>query len=819
MQTVERSPSTVTHVYQNGPAQYYISALVTDQTGTTVVAGGSSDSWGLDQSFGTDGRVVSDLSIENGHRVETQPDGKILTLGYSFGGTDFLSQLQQGGVHFVITRYNPDGSLDTSFGNDGTVVTQFLTGSQEEAYDMAIAPDGTIIVVGQSISSGASGIAIARYNPNGTLDTSFGNGGLVVTPTSGGVGLADSIALEPDGTIVVGGTTNGGDLAPSGSEEGHAQLLSFNSDGTLDTSFGDNGILTTSTPGFAYVNWQSVDSGGDGKLLVSFSSNNFGAEGIVRYNLDGIVDTTFGTNGSLSIGGSPAILPTGQFLIASETSDLSGVILQRYTANGTLDSTFGAGGTVTTSISVSGFVDEVEGAYPESNGDVVVAAKIPNASNDNLALIRYLSDGTLDTSFGTNGFLFSDVLKQTTGPIEWGPIYAQNSWPINVAFMSNGKIVYGVMDVYVLPDAPYLSNGEQLLELSGGDPGLPVTVIDAGPSVTITGPSSPAYTETTLSFESNVTDPSPAQTAAGFTYAWSVEKDGSSYSLASGINTHLSTLSFIPSLAGDYVVSLTATAQDGLSATQSDDVTVETNPANLPPVSINGASTADEGAQYDLALTVSTSDPIQQWQINWGDGTGMQTVFGTPSSLVHVYENGGGNYIISAEAFGHAANYVSNTVAVAVSNVGPRVQIGNGQPTSPEGQLIDLTGNASDPGTAETLSYLWTVTKDGSAFDTATHAELQLHAPRRPVCLHVDGDRYQRRDRDRHASDLGWRSHAGSRHQRRAVGRGIALYIDAFDRPAVQRSTRRLVRQLGATDRRLKSCPAHPPGGATTTPT
>ena len=142
----------------------------------------------LDPSFGSDGKVVTNFSksYDGANAIALQPDGKILAVGF-FSGTD---------RDFALTRYNTDGSLDTGFGANGQVITNYIynpNNGEDVAYAVALQPDGHIIVAGDTLNCETSyDFGLSRYNPDGTLDTSFDGDGLVTTDLDGDADYARS---------------------------------------------------------------------------------------------------------------------------------------------------------------------------------------------------------------------------------------------------------------------------------------------------------------------------------------------------------------------------------------------------------------------------------------------------------------------------------------------------------------------------------------------------------------------------------------------------------------------------------------------------
>jgi uncharacterized delta-60 repeat protein len=206
----------------------------------------------LDLSFGKGGIVFTgsgnNPSLDIAQEMAIQPDGKIVVVGDGAlsGNTSW---------DFAVARYNTDGSLDTSFGGTGIVITP-VSNSNDSAYSVAIQADGKIIVIG----NGGGNWTVVRYNPNGSLDTSFGGTGIVITVLSAFENYAYSVAVQLDGKIVVVGTSdNPGtyDFA----------VVRYNADGSLDASFGNGGIVFTQTGGSSAA--YSVAIRADGKIVAA----------------------------------------------------------------------------------------------------------------------------------------------------------------------------------------------------------------------------------------------------------------------------------------------------------------------------------------------------------------------------------------------------------------------------------------------------------------------------------------------------------------------------------------------------------------------
>jgi uncharacterized delta-60 repeat protein len=349
------------------------SALALQSDGKMVVAGTTAGSSGrpefaiarynadgtLDPTFGSGGKVITDIDQQDfASGVIVQADGKIVVAGYSGSG---------GNTDGSMVRYNPDGSLDTSFGTGGKVTHLFSGQLFTRATALTIQPDNKIVVVGGSIQSTSSFFYIARVNANGSMDTSFGTGGRVSIAGGG----ATSVALQPDGKMVLAG----------------AGLLRLNADGSQDSAFGTGGQISTSfTVGGVVLE-------PDGSVVVA--GGNFA---LARYDLNGTLDTTFGNNGQVvtDFPGAGAfglaLQRDGRFVVAGTVAPAgssSSMALARYNPNGSLDTTFGAAGKVVTSFGAGNA--GAAAVVVQTDGRIVAAGQSPS-NNREFAVARYLGD-------------------------------------------------------------------------------------------------------------------------------------------------------------------------------------------------------------------------------------------------------------------------------------------------------------------------------------------------------------------------------------------------------------------------------------------
>lgn len=246
--------------------------------------------WGngtLDHTFGGDGKVTTNFErgSDRAFGVVIQADKKILAAGRVAGS----------GGRFGLARYNGNGSLDTTFGGDGKVGTNFTT-RNDFASDVAIQADGKIVAVGRAGSYQYSNgmFALARYNPDGTLDSTFGGGGKVVTDFPGSDEFALGLALQPDGKIVAVGSTQSDDPEPNLK----FALARYKTDGSLDPSFGDGGTVATDIHEFAEEQAEAVAIQPDGKLVLAVAGGDPDSGfGVLRYSSEGSLDLSFGDGG------------------------------------------------------------------------------------------------------------------------------------------------------------------------------------------------------------------------------------------------------------------------------------------------------------------------------------------------------------------------------------------------------------------------------------------------------------------------------------------------------------------------------------------
>ena len=391
----------------------------------------------LDPTFGTGGMVTTDIdrSTDIANAVAIQPDGKLVIVGQTYKNNDYSNE------DFVVTRYNTNGTLDTTFGRGGKVRTDF-PGLAAVPSAVVIQSDGKIVVAGGAFPqfTFAGNFEVVRYNPNGSLDRSFGNGGIVTTTFPEG-SYAFDVALQPDGKIIAAGTVFV-DFIPGEPSNTDFALARYNPDGTPDATFGNGGQVSTDFVGLEDDAF-SVLIQPDGKIVAVGSADSpatyydFAA---VRYLSNGTIDTTFGVAGKVSTdfgdqnfdrARSAALQPDGRIVAAgfaiSQNGGVQNFAVARYTSSGVLDTTFSRDGK--TEIDFGNCCQSANKVLLQSDGKIITVGYANTEDSDSDFLLARLSPrGSLDPTFGVGG-----KVRTSFGDLNGGANGA--------ALQSDGKIV------------------------------------------------------------------------------------------------------------------------------------------------------------------------------------------------------------------------------------------------------------------------------------------------------------------------------------------------------------------------------------------
>jgi uncharacterized delta-60 repeat protein len=381
----------------------------------------------LDPTFDGDGKVTTPFIFTDEARgVAIQPDGKIVAAGVAI--CDPCASPVKPHV-FALARYNRDGSLDASFDGDGRVTTNFDL-PENEAFAVAIQTDGKIIAAGYANGAGGLDFALARYNPDGSLDTTFDVDGRVITDFAGGDDRALAVAIQADGKIVAAGVAFSSACLPcDGPPTDNFGLARYNPDGSLDLTFGFGGRQVTD-----FAGWEDEARGvaiqSDGRIVAAGSAVIRSVDfALARYMADGSLDTSFDGDGKVTTDyyqesedlAHAVVLQNDGRIVAGgswlwDTVDVPCCILRdfflaRYNAVGSLDPTFDGDGKATAD--PTGNEDHAFGLAIQKDGKVVAAGCgrgcfLPSDASD-FALARFNMDGTLDTVFGGgDGMLTTD---------------------------------------------------------------------------------------------------------------------------------------------------------------------------------------------------------------------------------------------------------------------------------------------------------------------------------------------------------------------------------------------------------------------------
>lgn len=425
-------------------------AMVLQPDGKVILAGGCNNSFcaarhlsdgTLDASFGALGSVVTPVggASDAANAVVLQSDGKIILAGTCSNGAV---------TNFCALRYQPNGTLDTSFNSIGTLGTS-LTGSYDKANAAVLQPDGKLVLAGTCGVEPTRDFCAARYLPNGTLDAAFGISGKLILPVGGGDDDAKTVALTPDGKLVLAGRCKAGAIFQFCAvrlNSGTGTLDStFNGTGTLGTFVGDSSVIVTSAivqPDLKLV------------LIGACQSNSVGNFCAVRYDRFGALDQGFGIGGKVitpvGVESSPfasALQPDGKLLLAGGCNDGTRSIFcaLRYHSNASLDTSFNNIGTLGTAVAAQS--DEAVAVAVQPDGKFILAGSCYAGGHSKFCTARYDGgpfgykncsldiDGDGRLLATTDSLIHARIALGITGPavvtdITFPPNATRNTWPL-----------------------------------------------------------------------------------------------------------------------------------------------------------------------------------------------------------------------------------------------------------------------------------------------------------------------------------------------------------------------------------------------------
>jgi len=436
-------------------ARAYKSPLV-----TALVAGGATlllAAGDVDQTFGTLGQVTTHFysGFDAASAVAVHSDGKIVAAGFA-DDANFVPVL-------AVARYDANGNLDPAFGSGGKVTIDIGIVSSVRV-DLAIDAAGRIVVAGTVTRDPflPSDVGVARLTPTGVLDATFGVAGTVTTDIAGFTDEANSVAIQSDGKIVVAGTARSSAL-PGAAD---FAVIRYTADGSLDSSFDTDGKVTTDFFGFDDQG-NGVAIQNDGRIVIAGTAkpaNDTSDFGVVRYDANGTLDTTFDGDGKALTDiaanwdeanavaiqpGDGKIVVVGGAIVPNAIGWFHDFALVRYDTKGGLDAGFGAGGKVITDFSSGD--DMGADVVIAGDGRIVAAGWVADPADVELLIdfgvARYDSTGALDATFGTGGTVITDL-----GHIDYGQgvalqgdcriVVAGWSWPADTGDGAFGLVRY-----------------------------------------------------------------------------------------------------------------------------------------------------------------------------------------------------------------------------------------------------------------------------------------------------------------------------------------------------------------------------------------
>lgn len=360
----------------------------------------------LDQTFDSNGIVTTFFASNDsdGEAIVEQTDNKVVLVGTSDSPNS---------QSLRVLRYESDGQIDVTFGTGGSVL---LSNTESVGRAVVMQPDGKILVAGSAVGLNDNDMIVARLNSDGTFDTSFGTSGIALIDAGNGENLCESMVLQADGKIVLGGSAFNGNDADM-------LIVRLNNDGTIDATFGTAGAVFIDKDTEDNVG-EFIQLQGDGKIVLAGTHYVSGSGDfmVARVNADGTMDSGFGTNGVVTsdvvLGNDEssgcALQTDGKIVVhgtavinvgPSSTEDFCTI---RYNTDGSLDSGFGTAGIVTTALGTDGEAAGTSVAVTV-NGQIVVAGDALVNGESQFAMARYMADGTLDGTFGTGGKVLTEI--------------------------------------------------------------------------------------------------------------------------------------------------------------------------------------------------------------------------------------------------------------------------------------------------------------------------------------------------------------------------------------------------------------------------
>lgn len=356
----------------------------------------------LDQSFGINGKVFAESFIGEAKTIIVQNDGKILIGGRS----DTVSDNGDNAGGFLVARFNANGTPDNDFGDNGKTIIREIEGVRCMHVDaMTIQSDGKIIACGRFIITSPYGIiGIVRYNADGTIDETFGDSGFVLTSVARENIVGDMI-LQPDGKILITGEKKANE-----NDNSTAFVLRYNVDGTKDASFGTDGLILTTFS--APIDIHAIGLQQDGKIIIGGEYwPVYFYQILVRYFPDGRIDSSFDGNGIAALTTANgrmydlAIQDDGKIVIAGTSA--GSMLTARFNSSSSVDSSFGKNRTGYSILPMTTGYSQASNVFLQSDKSIILTGSYYTTPGTGLGAVKFDANGIVDSSFGENGVAVS----------------------------------------------------------------------------------------------------------------------------------------------------------------------------------------------------------------------------------------------------------------------------------------------------------------------------------------------------------------------------------------------------------------------------
>ena len=729
--TIPSGATSVTHAYATANT-YTISASLQDSKGTHTVSISSGAAGTVDGSLAFNPQGSGPTGFQS---TAIQANGEFLVCGENTSGSGYVARYYAAGSldlsvttaltsaqavavdpvanqsdivvagqesgQFAMVRYLSNGSVDSSFSNP---VLPF-TGDTFLPEQVAVVSDGQIVVAGYVTSADGTDLGVACYNANGTLDTSFGDGGgvtagLTIATTADPCGLA----IGGNGSIVVAGTV--GTAQPSTNPYSFG-VARFTSDGTLDTSFDGSGVAIDGW-GDEVNHATSVAIQSDGAIVVAgydgcLSDDDVDLD-LVRFLPNGSLDTNFGVGGQINGANQPAgaawsvaLQPNNMIVVggafAAAEGDRMDFGLARFNVNGTIDDSFGTLDSGVATQDLGGANNSAVAALAIQTNGEIVAAGVTGAfctgSNTGAALDRYnagqVAGAVVRVDSITMPLALSDdspVSAGTSDTLTLGDGWTDLGSGSNVVYTINwGDGQGGTADTTTITAANLAAAGDQVTHtFTAATTGItvdvavngqtPVEVGSLAVTVDFTDATTTSLTETpssttlggTITLKATVAADVPATgTPSGTVEFYDGTIDLGSGTLSLNQGSLVATLTTPPLTLGDHGFTAVYNGDGTFSQSTSAPVTATSSPPSggAGALALTAPSSATAGANYtiSLPLTDSSGHAITKWAINWDDGSSDSLASsGNMATDTHVYQ-AAGDYLIQAIATSSAGNF------------------------------------------------------------------------------------------------------------------------------------------------------------------